>query len=404
MSRNEVCLICLGSVARMFLEAQAESLASKTLNEIIRYGGLYARRGEVIADLEAMGVKGPALLNIMNQPAISEKVALEAPAHMWFRPQTVTGQLNQLLGETDRRIAKLFVDKANEISLRLASGQFGALEERRLAQIQAQILGQLKGLSNGYYDELVSGLSKGSRLALQQSALTGKGYVDLLEQRFNGSRLRVANAFQQINTDAVRAAFEREWADGIKLSQRIWDLEKATEQQVLDIIRAGMAEGKSAADIAIELQVHLAPERAEAFIADGRRYITGKIQTMKPYGRNLPYDSMRLARTEITQAFRDSQAESAKVSPWVNALKWNRSAVEYDCDECDAYETDDVDGLGPGIYKPESLPISHPHCKCYTTEETPSLEEFGERLRLWVVGGKDTGLDTWYSEVYQKAA
>ncbi len=110
----------------------------------------------------------------------------------------------------------------------------------------------------------------------------------------------------QISVGAVRAAFNREWADGIKLSGRIWDLGKHTETQILDVIRAGMAEGKSSVEVASNLDAYLAPERTDWFTVNRRRYMTNAIRTMKPYGRNLPFDSMRLARTEMANAFREA--------------------------------------------------------------------------------------------------
>jgi hypothetical protein len=61
-------------------------------------------------------------------------------------------------------------------------------------------------------------------------------------------------------------------------------------------------------------------------------------------------------------------------------LKWNRSASYYECAICEGYATQDIDGLGPGIYNPNglSLPLDHPNGLCFVTsvlKESPKLPE-----------------------------
>lgn len=78
-------------------------------------------------------------------------------------------------------------------------------------------------------------------------------------------------------------------------------------------------------------------------------------------------DALRTARTSINQSFHLSTIESSKNNPAVNAVQWNLSSSHPMDDICDEYATDNSDGLGPGIYKPDNVPLSHPNCLCYLT-------------------------------------
>lgn len=85
------------------------------------------------------------------------------------------------------------------------------------------------------------------------------------------------------------------------------------------------------------------------------------------------YAAMRLARTEINNAFHDRQRTIAQERPWVKGVKWNLSKSHPAPDICDVYAREHSEGMGKGIYLSHEVPDKpHPHCLCWMTYELPS--------------------------------
>lgn len=94
------------------------------------------------------------------------------------------------------------------------------------------------------------------------------------------------------------------------------------------------------------------------------------------------YAAMRLARTEINNAFHFSQIRYTREMPWVDGYKWNKSRSHAHTDICDTRAQDNHDGIGRGVYKKGNVPgKAHPQCLCYLTTVTADAGTFEKRLR-----------------------
>lgn len=94
------------------------------------------------------------------------------------------------------------------------------------------------------------------------------------------------------------------------------------------------------------------------------------------------YAAMRLARTEINNAFHFSQIQNSRDMPWVTGYHWHRSGRHGSKDICDEYATRNHDGLGRGVFDKKFVPGKpHPNCLCFITTETVSDSVFERRLR-----------------------
>jgi hypothetical protein len=136
------------------------------------------------------------------------------------------------------------------------------------------------------------------------------------------------------------------WLDpnGYRLSDRIWRTASDTRRRVDMFLEEGIAQGRSARDIAADL---------EQFLQPGRQLK----RTTAPYGTDASYDAMRLARTEVSRAAASASQASAAMNPFVAGLKWNLSPQHPCGDVCDTYAAGGpypVDG-------PPTMP-AHPHC------------------------------------------
>ena len=139
-----------------------------------------------------------------------------------------------------------------------------------------------------------------------------------------------------------------------ELSGRVYRQAALNEGKVEQMIREGLIANLSAKELAATVYDHVSPT------AKG----------------GASYAAMRLARTEINNAFHERQLEGAK-RPGVRAAKWNLSGSHKVPDKCNVYAAHN----GTGEWGVNSIPEKpHPQCFCYLTYVTTPPEEFRKRL------------------------
>lgn len=164
--------------------------------------------------------------------------------------------------------------------------------------------------------------------------------------------------FGRLAESAVNVVQARYYGDGITLSERLGSLSTYTRMTVEDAITQGLADGSSAKQIAAKIQ--------KALGAEGES--------------NPKYRAMMIARTETVTAFREASVQATideatgNLKPYISAVGWRLSSSHPEADMCDLYAAHD-EGLGPGNYLPGALPVSHPHCLCYSVSILKSLPD-----------------------------
>ncbi len=94
------------------------------------------------------------------------------------------------------------------------------------------------------------------------------------------------------------------------------------------------------------------------------------------------YAALRLARTEINNAFHFSQIQATRNQPWVEGYQWHRSGRHGGADQCDVMATRNHDGIGRGVYKKVHVPGKpHPNCLCFITTVSVDKGKFEKQLR-----------------------
>jgi hypothetical protein len=146
------------------------------------------------------------------------------------------------------------------------------------------------------------------------------------------------------------------WVDpnGLALSDRIWQNALRTAQKVDALIADAIRSGRSASDLARDLEGFLLPGRL------GRR-------TDRPYGRDGSADAMRLSRTEISHAHGQISYVAALMNPYVDRWDWALSPAHPKMDVCDGLAT--IGEGGERLREPYPLadapiPPVHPYCLC----------------------------------------
>jgi len=183
--------------------------------------------------------------------------------------------------------------------------------------------------------------------------------------------LILENAVGERRADALLAGFRQAAKAGMALdrtrraralSARVWKNASLSQGRVERLIRAGIIQGLSARELADNVRSHISPTT--------------------PGG--VGYAAMRLARTELNNAFHEAQKQTA-AAPWVRAVKWNLSGTHRSrvkgIDKCDIMAGQNIFELGPGRYPADSIPDKpHPQCLCFVTYESVSQSEMLDML------------------------
>ncbi len=168
------------------------------------------------------------------------------------------------------------------------------------------------------------------------------------------------------------------WVDpaGYRLSDRIWNTTLAARQKIDKYLTFNIQTGTSARRMARELENMLLPNRVPT-------------RTTRPYGVNVSYDAMRLARTEISRAHTEMTFIASEANPFVTGMDWALSARHPRVDICDKLATIGMQGQRvkepyPIGEAPHVVDDSHPHCLCtnrpYVDNEKATILTIEERL------------------------
>lgn len=132
---------------------------------------------------------------------------------------------------------------------------------------------------------------------------------------------------------------------------------------------------------AVEVEIQKALIRqlsATELAANVRKFISPSV----PGGTS--YAAMRLARTELNNAFHYSQIRYTREMPWVEGYKWNLSGSHPSNQRCvcEDMANKNHEGMGRGVYKKSNVPGKpHPHCFCYITNVDMDNKTFYKRMR-----------------------
>ena len=180
----------------------------------------------------------------------------------------------------------------------------------------------------------------------------------------------------------VEAVYNRRLSDGYNLSDRIWRLKTYAERSILDVVFQGIENGMSAVELSKAVE-HFLLGRGPAWTTDVKPSVTGR--------GTVSYNALRLARTEINQAYHNMQKNLALDNPLLIGQKWNLSnshptdwppseAYMGYAEICEYRAYADHSGLGPGVYPPGEAPPDHPNGLCYLTSVWKPVEEILDLL------------------------
>lgn len=125
--------------------------------------------------------------------------------------------------------------------------------------------------------------------------------------------------------------------------------------------------------------------RITSLLAQGKTARQFAAEAIDWFNPNTPggvrYAAMRLARSEINNAFHAVAVQQVQDKPWVHAMQWHLSGSHPKADICDEYADEDKFDKGAGIWPKDEVPRKpHPHCYCYVTPVEVGEDEFLSHL------------------------
>lgn len=254
--------------------------------------------------------------------------------------------------QTEHDLRAILEQTARSIQRRINSLPLGVGGQVRAAQLRAT-LGAIRKMQRAMWTtgvrptvmRAVKDAEDAAESAIE--AMTRVAYAALpdaaAESLVRGLR---ASAESGLRSDAARKRRD--------LSERVYRQRALHEGKVEDLIREGIISNLSAKELASTVYKYVSPTT--------------------PGGAS--YAAMRLARTEVNNAFHERQLEGAS-RPGVRAVQWNLSGSHVVPDLCNKYAAHG----GNGHYAPGNVPDKpHPQCFCYLTYITQSPEQFRKAL------------------------
>jgi hypothetical protein len=266
----------------------------------------------------------------------------------------------RITAQTDREILRLLAEAARDAGReaeRLAkSRKFGAMtREAQQRLIQAEMHRQMRALWEGVGHLTIFGEKEAARAAADsmdflQNRLWRAGGADASDFR------RAIRRSAETGVDAYLSRQEN--LQG--LSKRVYKNDLLGRGRVSATINKGLLRGLSARELANEISGLIRPG------------VRGGVS----------YNAMRLARTEINNAFHFSSIRYTREQPWVTGYKWNLSGSHGRVDICNEYAQKNHDSLGRGVFKKSNVPGKpHPNCLCYITTVSTPPGKFERQLR-----------------------
>jgi len=214
--------------------------------------------------------------------------------------------------------------------------------------------------------------------------------------------LKLQHGFGDINRAAVEALWSRTHK-GMIVSDRIWDQSDKARSTIRSIIWDGTARGRDAVKVARDIEQYV--RKGTATLARDYPNMMERMGEKRIPG-DLCYEALRLARTEMSNAFREGTYAAGRTNPSYKGVRWLLSGSHPVEDVCDDYAQADLYGMGPGGYpKGEEPTTPHPNCLCISAPIVEDTEAFVDTLIQWIDDpSSQPDLENWYNELYRSQA
>lgn len=281
--------------------------------------------------------------------------------------------------QMQKNILRMYEELYKKVSARVAGMESGNAQKQNLILLQRDIKGWIRQLN----DEIQQGVVGDMRIV--SNAVVEDTREFLKQCGFRETDIH--DAFSYVPEQIIRNIINGNvYQEGWTLSGAIWGYNKQTQDALNKIISIGTAQGKSAYEIAKDIEQYVNPgARKPSRIISSWRYENGeRVQDKFRFGK-VDYNAQRLARTLISHAYQQSFQHVNKNDPFVTGYRWLTSNFHGRvCPICTERATSDNYGMGAGVFPKDELPLDHPNGMCTFEAVIPdSLTEIARKIGEW---------------------
>lgn len=268
--------------------------------------------------------------------------------------QQARNAMRQLDAAAIEQLVDLYEDAADQVRRQIlaAAGNGDQVPEQRLRQLLAGIDDVIERLGQERDALLRAQIGQAAELGVRP--FTAQGVLAV-----GGSEAVLGTtAATQVSQAAVEFVASVRQADGLNLSERVWRLNQGAKETLQRAIASAVIRGTSAARAAQELvaQGRAVPAEMKATIAGSR--VTGlsklaDLLTSRDGGE--VWKAERVLRTEINRAHGEAFMAGAVQTRGFAGLRFLLSPAHPEPDICDLLATQNIHGLGPGVYPTREL-------------------------------------------------
>lgn len=307
----------------------------------------------------------------------------------------------RLKRRTELAIRQVYIAAADRIAgqLRGLGPGVGSLTRNHLRALERSLRREAEAIEQAVAATLREGVTEAVAIAggptdnlLIRALREAKAPVDIA---------KVQRGFGMINREAVEALWART-INGVRVSRRIWQASDTARKGIRDVIHVGVATGRDVVQVARDL---------ERYVRRGRQTLAADYPNMmrrmnRRIPKNLSYEALRVARTETTKAYHEGTFSRGRVNPAYRGVKWTLSLAHPLPDVCDLLATQDLYGMGEGVYpKGEEPALPHPNCLCTVIPVVIETPQLVQDLRAWMEDPTSRPwLEDWYNSVYRGIA
>lgn len=286
------------------------------------------------------------------------------------------------------------IEEIREVYLRAAEGirndinslAPGTLRHAHLTALQKNLDDRAAQMSK----EILAATHNGIWMASEAGS---KGVADITAHMVKDAfpEPAIKRLFAGLNERATLAMLARTRRDGLKISDRVWRTTEIARNSIQRILEDAVARGQDARRTAREIQQYLQPGIWKAH----------KLETRKRLGigTDVSYQAMRLARTEMNNAFHEGMITANQHNPGYRGIYWRLSTQHVVPDICTNMAAD-VSYGEPGFYPKGKEPVRpHPQCLCVAVGSYEDPGQFAQRLNEWSQNPHlHPELEKWYNE------
>lgn len=258
--------------------------------------------------------------------------------------------------KTDKEMLRLLrkMDADIDVQLRDLVRKQGVGALVRRSQLQG-VQREIRGTLAEFYQQTGRVVQAGRLRAAEAAVSSMFEYADVLRRAgLSAAEVQVMRrSAEQTAKVGLQHAMTRYTDSRLPLARQVYRTNAVTSGMLDRRIQSAIGRGLSAREFATEIKQFVNPRT--------------------PGG--VRYASMRLARSELNNAFHATTIATAQDQEWVEGVQWNLSSSHPKPDECDDYASREP-------FDPKDVPKKpHPHCLCYMTFEIMDDARFAQLVK-----------------------